>query len=261
MGKCRLIIYSPAYNAASSVPELFSRVRQAAAGLAKKGITIDQFIMMEDGSTDGTAALLDAEARKTPFLRVVHKKNNEGVVTALLDGMHSALRAAGDEDAILIRMDADLEHQPEDLERVIGPLVAGKARISVGYIEYDNRNGLIFRLFNELAGKAEGRAFAGVAMPQFCPGFHAVRAGLLRKLLPRLEAEMAGFRHKTKKDMVTMDVALLALARKSGEKMAAVKLSPIEDRWIKKPPLGKILRYLWYHFDTMGFLQRYRSSS
>ncbi len=252
----RLIIYTPAYNVADSVPELLARTRKCAAALARIGVALESLIVIEDGSSDGTAALLDAEARRTPFLRVVHRQKNQGPASAVLDGMRRALAAAGagPERVILVRMDADLEHQPEDIQKVIAPVISGRSRICVGYIRYDNRNGLLFRIFNEWAGGSEGRRSAGVAMPQFCPGFHAVRADLFRELFPQLEAQLDGFRKQTGKEMVTLDVALLALARKSGEKSAVVELRPIEARWIKKQPLSKLLRYLDMHRLTMRFL-------
>lgn len=252
MAGWRLIVYMPAYNVADSVPELLARMRACAADTG-----LSALIVVEDGSTDNTPALLDAEAGRTPFLRVVHKKSNEGVVAAILDGMAAALRAAqpAPETAIIVRMDADLEHQPEDLARVIAPVLSGEASLSIGYVQPDNRNGILFRIFSEHAGLDENRRFAGLAVPQFCPGFYAVRADALHSLFPSLREKLAGFRAQTGTDMVTLDVALFALAKGAGLKLSAVRLRPIEDRWIKKQPLGKTLRYLRLHLATMRFLQ------
>jgi hypothetical protein len=55
--------------------------------------------------------------------------------------------------------------------------------------------------------------------------------------------------------MLTLDVVLLALAKRAGEPISQVKLSPTEDRWIKKQPMGKVLSYLDYHWRTERFLE------
>jgi glycosyltransferase involved in cell wall biosynthesis len=258
MVKWCLIVYSPAYNVAASVPELLSRMRKCAVELGRDGIAFGSLIIIQDGSTDSTAALLEAERARTPFLKVVHKKKNEGVVAAIMDGMRLALGAAasGPDDAIILRMDSDLEHQPEDIKNVLAPLLSGQAAVSVGYIQPDNRNGLFFRIFNERAGLEENRRFAGLDIPQFCPGFYAARADTLRKIFPRLEGTISSFRLRTGRDMVTLDLALFAFAKRSGLKLAAVQLRPIEEKWIKKQPLGKTFSYLRLHLETVQFLEK-----
>lgn len=52
--------------------------------LSQEGVALE-FIVVDDGSTDGSAAILDEAARKDPRLKVVHKKN-EGLTRALIDG-------------------------------------------------------------------------------------------------------------------------------------------------------------------------------
>ena len=52
--------------------------------LSQEGVELE-FVVIDDGSTDGSASILDEAAKTDPRLRVVHKKN-EGLTRALIDG-------------------------------------------------------------------------------------------------------------------------------------------------------------------------------
>jgi glycosyltransferase involved in cell wall biosynthesis len=66
------------YNNADTLPAALESI------LSQKGVTLE-FIVMDDGSTDGSGQLLDEAARHDSRLKVVHKKN-EGLTRALIDG-------------------------------------------------------------------------------------------------------------------------------------------------------------------------------
>ena len=74
---------------------------------------------------------------------------------------------------IILRMDSDLEHQPEDIARVLAPVVSEVAVVSVGYIQFDSRSGLFANFFNEMVGLSESSRL-GMKIPQFCPRFRSI---------------------------------------------------------------------------------------
>ena len=261
MEKWRLVIYCPAYNVGKSIAELVERTAMQRKALSGMGASVSRMVVVNDGSTDATGAILRKLAKKHRFLSVVEKKRNEGPASAVFSGMEEAARAARALPArtIIIRMDSDLEHQPEDISRVIKPIVSGKCRISVGYLPLDSRNGHAAMLFSTTIGLAESREFLGLGIPQFAPGFNATRADLFLHLLPGAKRRRRLFMQKAGKDMLTIDFVYLALAREAGERISAVRLSPIEDKWIKKVPAGKMLSYLRYHLATSEFLRSFKN--
>jgi len=260
MAKWNLIIYAPAYNVERSICDLVTRIDKVSSELKKSEIILHSFIMVDDGSTDGTKNALRALHSKYSFLSVVEKQKNEGPMQALLDGMEEAMTVVNSnlppDKTILIRMDSDLEHHPEDIPRLLGPIMSDQSRVSVGYIPFDRRTGIISKLFNNVIGNSESKKFLGVGIPQFCPGFNAIRADVFTKLLPMLRNKEVDFRKLYGKDMLTIDFVILALAKGLGEKIEVVKLSPIEDKWIKKAPLSKLSYYLDYHNKTTEFLKK-----
>ncbi|HIH22419.1 TPA: glycosyltransferase family 2 protein [Candidatus Micrarchaeota archaeon] len=267
-----LIIHIPAYNSEKSLPELLLRLGKSVESLKKSGITTKQVIVIDDGSTDGTANVIrsatrDAEKKLQSNLplALIQKKKNEGPVAAVLDGMKAALDFADKNgltlaNTIILRMDSDLEHQPEDIERVLDAVVSGAADVSVGYIHFDSRNGLLAPFFNEMVGLSES-SLLGMGIPQFCPGFVAFRAHILKKVYPKLINASERFKKTFGIEMVTLDFVALAMAKlEFSSTIESVRLSPIENKWIKKIPLGKLWKYLDLHKKTMEFLKKYSIS-
>lgn len=106
------------YNNASTLPSALASI------LSQKGVDLE-FIVVDDGSTDGSAAILDAAARGDPRLKVVHKKN-EGLTRALIEGcaMASApwiARQDADDVSLPGRLKAQLDRarQPDSPDLVV----------------------------------------------------------------------------------------------------------------------------------------------
>jgi len=261
MDKWRVIIYCPAYNAKSTLEELLERTSAQAKALAKQGICLEKFIIVNDGSTDGTGALLAKLGKKHDFIQVIDKQKNEGATAAVFAGMDAALALsskggkAAVRRAILVRMDSDLEHQPEDLTLILHPIIHGNTDACIGYIPVDSRSGLSWQWFNRIFGMAESREFLGLEIPQFCPGFYAMKAITLAKIRPALGKMSEEYITKYGEEMLFLDLAALAVAKKQGKKAEAAHLRPIEDGRIKRQPFGKLLRYFSYHQKGTAFLR------
>lgn len=107
----------PVYNEAATLPELFERLGRVAHGL--RAHYTFEFICVDDGSADGTIVVAERIAAADPRLTVVALRRNYGQTAALQAGFE---RARG---AIVISMDADLQHFPEDIPALLAKIEEG----------------------------------------------------------------------------------------------------------------------------------------
>lgn len=115
MGDPRLTICVPAYNEAGTLADVLDSLEALSLPVPFEVVVVD------DGSRDGTARQLEKGLAKNPRLRVFTHGENRGKSAAL----STAIRAArGDWIAI---QDADLEYDPAEYARLLGPLMRGEA--------------------------------------------------------------------------------------------------------------------------------------
>jgi glycosyltransferase involved in cell wall biosynthesis len=105
----------PAFDEAANAADL---VRELRATFARHGLD-GEVIVIDDGSTDGTAARIEAEAAGWERLRVLRHRRNFGKTEALLTG------AEATEARWLVLFDADLQHQTEEIPRFLARLDEG----------------------------------------------------------------------------------------------------------------------------------------
>ena len=105
----------PAFNEAPNIPHLIPELR---AAFDEFGLT-GEVILVDDGSTDGTAALAEAEGEGWNRLRVLRHRVNQGKTEALL----TAAAATG--KRYLVLFDADLQHLPAEIPRFLEKLAEG----------------------------------------------------------------------------------------------------------------------------------------
>src|SRR5206468_3466654 len=92
--------------------------RRLTAVLAMLGCTYE-LIFVDDGSTDGTYFTLSVLSAKNPALQIIKLTRNYGQTAALAAGFD---RAKG---KVIVAMDGDLQHAPEDLPRLLAKLDEG----------------------------------------------------------------------------------------------------------------------------------------
>ena len=85
-----------------------------------------EIVLVDDGSTDGTRAVLASEVEKLPNVRVLYQDRNRGKGAALRLGFQEA---RGD---IIIVQDCDLEYDPREIPKVIQPIIEGDADVVYG---------------------------------------------------------------------------------------------------------------------------------
>ena len=105
----------PAYNEAPNIPHLIPELR---AAFDEFGLT-GEVILVDDGSTDGTAALAEAEGAGWDRLRVLRHRVNLGKTEGLLTA------AEATDKRYLVLFDADLQHLPAEIPRFLDKLEEG----------------------------------------------------------------------------------------------------------------------------------------
>jgi len=111
--RVRLSVVIPAYNEAQTAEKLLRRVRDVPLEV--------EIIVVDDGSTDGTRALLTRLEGEGLIDTLVLHETNRGKGSALRTGFASA---TGD---VVVVQDADLEYDPVELPRLLEPILKGQA--------------------------------------------------------------------------------------------------------------------------------------
>lgn len=161
----KLTIILPARNEADGLRELLPRLKAAQPDA--------EIIVVDDGSTDGTAAVCEEFSA-----RRIHHPYPKGNGAAIKSG---AKAATGD---VLVMMDADGQHQPEDIDALLEPLTRGYD-MAIAARDFASQaslaRGLANAVYNRLASWLTGQKIKDLTS-----GFRACRASCFRQFLPLL---------------------------------------------------------------------------
>ena len=141
MPQTDISVLVPAKDEAENLPLFLDLCAQAFADRPERY----EVIVVDDGSTDGTPALLETLKGKHPFLRTVRHRASRGIADALRTGY---LNARG---GILVFYPADLQFKPEDIPRLVAPILAGESDMVTGYKQGKYEKAFVSRIYNRLS--------------------------------------------------------------------------------------------------------------
>lgn len=123
----------PAFNEEISIGSIVILTKQI----------VDEVFVIDDGSSDRTS-----EIAKKAGAFVIRNEQNRGKGSALKTGFSAAV----DFD-IIVTMDADGQHDPQDIKKIIGPILSGEADIVNGsrYLKGKGKNTPLFRRIGQIA--------------------------------------------------------------------------------------------------------------
>ncbi|HEY2165008.1 MAG TPA: glycosyltransferase family 2 protein [Gemmatimonadaceae bacterium] len=131
----------PAKDEAENLP-LF--MEQAAEAFASSPHSYE-VVVIDDGSVDQTWTLLQELARQYPFVRSQRHRSRRGIADALRTGY---LAARGD---VLVFYPADLQFKPEDIPRLVAPILAGESDMVTGFKEGHYEKAFVSSIYNRLS--------------------------------------------------------------------------------------------------------------
>ncbi|MFF1810857.1 polyprenol monophosphomannose synthase [Streptomyces sp. NPDC058251] len=166
------LVIIPTYNEAENIKKIVGRVRAA--------VPEAHVLVADDNSPDGTGKLADELAAEDDHVQVLHRKGKEGLGAAYLAGFRWGMEH---DYGVLVEMDADGSHQPEELPRLLtalkgADLVLGSRWVPGGRVVNWPRS----REFISRGGSLYSRLLLDVPIRDVTGGYRAFRRETLEGL-------------------------------------------------------------------------------
>lgn len=168
------LVVVPTYNELENLPIILGRLQQARPDV--------HVLVVDDGSPDGTGQLADELAAADPDrIHVMHRTAKAGLGAAYLAGFAWGLSRHYE---VIVEMDADGSHAPEQLYRLLEAIDAG-ADVAIGSRYVDGgavRNWPVRRLVLSKTANTYARLLLGVGIHDITAGYRAYRREVLDKI-------------------------------------------------------------------------------
>lgn len=153
----KTVIVLPAWNESSVLGEVLREIKSAG---------YQNIIVVDDGSKDNTFTVAQGIAGVT----ALRHRLNRGKGAATKTGIEAAKLLEAD---IIVTMDADGQHNPADIDRLIGPIMAGKVDVVLGSRLMDPRGMPMHKILANWVGNAITWYFYGLWVTDSQSGFRA----------------------------------------------------------------------------------------
>ncbi|WP_457030660.1 polyprenol monophosphomannose synthase [Kitasatospora sp. P5_F3] len=221
-----VLVIIPTYNEAENVERIVSRVRTAVPEV--------HVLVADDNSPDGTGDIADKLAGADSQVHVLHRKGKEGLGAAYLAGFRWGIERGY---RVLVEMDADGSHRPEELPRLLtalrsADLVLGSRWVPGGAVVNWPRS----RLLLSRGGSLYSRLMLDVPIRDVTGGYRAFRRETLEGL---------GMEHVASAGYC-FQVDLAWRTVKAGYKVAEVPITFVErELGASKMSRSIVLEALW----------------
>lgn len=166
----KLIIQIPCFNEADTIGATVADLPRQIPG-----IDVIEYLVIDDGSTDGTSQIATA----CGVHHVLRNRSNMGLARSFRRGLDFALGAGAD---IIVNTDGDNQYCGADIEKLVEPILAGRADVVIGdrqtqsIAHFSPAKRLLQRF-----GSSVVRHFSSVDVPDAVSGFRAIsRAAALQ---------------------------------------------------------------------------------
>lgn len=235
----RVLVITPTYDERLSLPGTLARLRAA--------VPDADVLVVDDASPDGTGDLADEAAARDAAVHVLHRPAKQGLGAAYRAGFRWGLAEGYD---VLVEMDADGSHQPEELPRLLERLdrpdradvVIGSRWVRGGSV----RNWPLRREGLSRGANLYTRAALGVPVRDSTAGFRAYRREVLEKI-PLDEVRSQGY-------CFQVDLTLRALA--AGFEVREVPIEFVEREQGVSKMSGDIVREALVQVTVWGARRR-----
>ncbi|HSK57101.1 MAG TPA: polyprenol monophosphomannose synthase [Jiangellales bacterium] len=168
----RVLVVVPTYQEADTIGSAVTRLRTA--------VPEAHLLVVDDDSPDGTGRIVDGLAAADPHVHVLHRPGKAGLGAAYVAGFGWGLDRDYD---VLVEMDADGSHPPEQLPRLLGALrhadlVLGSRYVPGGrVVNWPRRREVLSR-----GGNTYARVVLGIPLQDATGGYRAFRRQLLESI-------------------------------------------------------------------------------
>lgn len=177
----RLSLVVPLYNELDNVVPLLAGIHEALADYPHPW----ELIVVDDGSSDGTAERLTSEAdRYGPHVRVLTLQRNFGQTAAMQAGIDAA------RGEVIATLDGDLQNDPADIPRLVGRLLGEDLDLVVGWRRNRQDNVWLRTIPSRIANRLIGN-ITGVRLHDYGCSLKIYRATVIKQV--RLYGEMHRF--------------------------------------------------------------------
>jgi dolichol-phosphate mannosyltransferase len=147
-------------------------------------------LVVDDNSPDGTGRIADQLAAELNYVSVLHRERKEGLGPAYLAGFRRALADGAD---VILEMDCDFSHKPEDVPRLIAATENADFALGSRYVRGGGtENWGLIRRFISRAGSFYAQVVLGLRVRDLTGGFKAYRRAVL-EALPLDEIDSKGY--------------------------------------------------------------------
>lgn len=237
----RVLVVVPTYDERDNLERVVARLRAA--------VPQAQVLVADDNSPDGTGDLADALAAGDENVHVLHRPGKQGLGAAYLAGFAWGLERGFD---VLVEMDADGSHQPEQLPCLLdalreADLVLGSRWVPGGSVV----NWPLSRKLISRGGTTYARLALGLPIRDVTGGYRAFRADALRRLdLHDVASQGYCFQ---------IDLAWRAVQR--GLRVVEVPITFVERERGQSKMSGAIVRESLVRVTAWGLAHRARQTS